>query len=157
MKVHGTPLTSLPRSSLNERSSGPPLYCAAFSRIGEGEKKLDPPPVQYLTASTPEATRAKLSRKPRRVPNGARRGTAANLLTPPRPLQQGRRTRHDVDLNNLPERNAAFCKISFVAPFDVLHLSLLCPQTAFLLPSSLAFPSTLFVPKHVPDPSSEHL
>lgn len=78
-------------------------------------------------SNRPKATRAKLSRTPAaclsRCNLGRGEGWPANLLTlAPAEATETPRGR----VNNLPGRNAAFCKISFVAPFDVRSLATDC-------------------------------
>lgn len=96
-------------------------FIAGFSRITWRKQAA----VQYLAVFpsarlNPEGAKGETFTNPRRVlvtlqPKLYRRA-AANLLT----VARVRATETLVgDLNNLPGRNAAFCKISFVVPFDV--------------------------------------
>lgn len=116
-----------------------PLYCAL--PFHESGGKAGPRAISY---PRPPFEAAKLSRSLHGLERRSKRGGRQSIDL---------RDEHG-DLNNLPERNAAFCKISFVAPFDAPSSPLL-PNSLFF--SSSCPPRPLCPGKYVLDPSSEHL
>lgn len=116
-----------------------------------GEKKLDPPPVQYLTAfPSAQPPRAKLSRRPRRVTVGNGRDSARDgreSIDPPLPPTSETGTKHATTSTLIIylSETRRFVKLVLLrhSTFSVLS------QTAFLLAFlSLSLscpPSTLFL------------
>lgn len=100
-----------------------------------GEKKLDPPPVQYLTAfPSAQPPRAKLSRRPRRVTVGNDRDSARDgreSIDPPLPPTSETGTKHATTSTLIIylSETRRFVKLVLLrhSTFSVLS------QTAFLL------------------------
>lgn len=116
-----------------------------------GEKKLDPPPVQYLTAfPSAQPPRAKLSRRPRRVTvDSARDGRES--IDPPLPPTSETGTKHATTSTLIIylSETRRFVKLVLLRHSTFSVLSPLRSQTAFLLSLSRArLPLSLFVPEN---------
>lgn len=100
-----------------------------------GEKKLDPPPVQYLTAfPSAQPPRAKLSRRPRRVTVDSARDGRESIDPPPPPTSEtGTKHATTSTLIIYLSETRRFVKLVLLRHSTFSVLSPLRSQTAFLL------------------------